>query len=159
MTIKEIKINLHNLIDDTKNIKLLELFYVLLLNQLESNGEEDFWDSLPEDQKKELKLALERSKSDKNLISNEVVMDRAVKYLSENKSFRKKSNRIINVDKEIMSGTPVFKGTRVPIKNLFDYLEGGDNIETFLIDFPRVKKEQIEKVLKIAEGILIGKQK
>ncbi len=40
--------------------------------------------------------------------------------------------KIINIDPEILGGTPVFFGTRVPIKNLFDYLETGDSIETFL---------------------------
>lgn len=39
--------------------------------------------------------------------------------------------QIINIDKEILGGTPVFYGTRVPIKNLFDYLETGDSIESF----------------------------
>jgi len=42
--------------------------------------------------------------------------------------------KIINLDPEILGGTPVFFGTRVPIKNLFDYLETGDSIETFLED-------------------------
>ena len=42
-----------------------------------------------------------------------------------------------------MSGTPCFAGTRVPIQNLIDYLEGGDSIEEFLIDFPSVTREQV----------------
>jgi uncharacterized protein (DUF433 family) len=57
-------------------------------------------------------------------------------------------NRLINIDKEIMGGTPVFFGTRVPVKNLFDYLETGDSIETFLEDFESVKREQVVSVLR-----------
>jgi len=44
----------------------------------------------------------------------------------------------VNIDLEIMGGTPVFNGTRVPIKTLFDYLEGGDTLSVFLDDFPTV---------------------
>jgi uncharacterized protein (DUF433 family) len=87
-----------------------------------------------------------------------MVMDKAITYLSKNRLLEKRCSRVINVDKEILHGTPVFKGTRVPIKNLFDYLEGGESIKTFLIDFPRVKKEQIEKVLKIAQELLMEKR-
>ena len=47
-------------------------------------------------------------------------------------------NQIINIDPEIMGGTPVFFGTRVPIKNLFDYLETRDTIDMFLDDFEGV---------------------
>ncbi len=62
--------------------------------------------------------------------------------------------RVVNIDPEIMSGTPVFDGTRVPIKNLFDYLETGDTIETFLEDFDGVKKEQVVKVLEMSHELL-----
>ena len=48
--------------------------------------------------------------------------------------------RIINIDPEILGGTPVFFGTRVPIKNLFDYLEAGKSIDYFLDDFEGVKR-------------------
>ena len=44
-------------------------------------------------------------------------------------------NSVINIDPEILGGTPVFYGTRVPIKNLFDHLETDESIETFLEDF------------------------
>ena len=59
--------------------------------------------------------------------------------------------KVINIDKEILGGTPVFNGTRVPIKNLFDYLETGDSIDEFLDDFPSVKREQIVKLLQFSE--------
>jgi uncharacterized protein (DUF433 family) len=48
--------------------------------------------------------------------------------------------KAINIDPEIMGGTPVFTGTRVPIQSLFDYLEGGETVEEFLYNFPTVKK-------------------
>ncbi|MGH9946147.1 MAG: DUF433 domain-containing protein [Pyrinomonadaceae bacterium] len=62
---------------------------------------------------------------------------------------------MINIDKEILGGTPVFNGTRVPIKNLFDYLETGETIDEFLDDFPSVKREQIVKLLEFSERITI----
>lgn len=65
-------------------------------------------------------------------------------------------NRVINIDKEILGGTPVFMGTRVPIRNLFDYLEEGQTIEEFQDDFPTVKKEQIEKILELSHKLLIN---
>jgi len=61
---------------------------------------------------------------------------------------------VINIDKEIMSGTPVFFGTRVPIKNLFDYLETGDSIDVFLEDFESVSREQVIKVLEMSQKFL-----
>lgn len=60
----------------------------------------------------------------------------------------------VNIDPEIMGGTPVFMGTRVPIQTLFDYLEGGDSLEEFLDDFPSVKKKQAIQVLKMAKKTL-----
>jgi len=49
---------------------------------------------------------------------------------------------VIHSDPEIMSGTPVFMGTRVPVKNLIDYLTGGEPLAEFLDDFPTVTREQ-----------------
>lgn len=57
---------------------------------------------------------------------------------------------ITNRDPEILSGTLVFMGTRVPVKSLFDYLEGGDSIEEFLRQFPSVKRDQAIAVLEAA---------
>ena len=51
---------------------------------------------------------------------------------------------------DILSGTPVFVGTRVPVRSLFDYLEGGDTLEEFLHQFPSVKREQAIAVLDAA---------
>ena len=60
----------------------------------------------------------------------------------------------INIDPEIMGGTPVFTGTRVPIQTLFDYFEGGDSLQQFLDDFPTVEQEKALEVLHIAEKLI-----
>ncbi len=57
----------------------------------------------------------------------------------------------INIDKETMGGTPVFTGTRVPIKSLFDYIETGETINEFLENFPYVSYEQAIEVLEKAK--------
>jgi len=51
---------------------------------------------------------------------------------------------------EILGGTPVFVGTRVPVKNLYDYLEAGDSLGEFLTDFPSVTREQAVAALELA---------
>jgi uncharacterized protein (DUF433 family) len=56
---------------------------------------------------------------------------------------------VIEVDPEKMSGTPVFRGTRVPIQNFFDYLEDGEGLEVFLDDFPTVEREQTTGLLSL----------
>jgi uncharacterized protein (DUF433 family) len=64
-------------------------------------------------------------------------------------------NRLITIDKEILSGTPVISGTRVPVKNLFDYLETCESLEIFLLDFPSVKKEKAIALLVAAQKLLM----
>jgi len=59
-------------------------------------------------------------------------------------------SNVIEIDPEKMSGTPVFRGTRVPIQNLFDYLEGGDSVERFLDHFPTVSRSQAIEVLELS---------
>ncbi len=54
---------------------------------------------------------------------------------------------VIHSDAEIMGGTPVFVGTRVPLQNLIDYLAGGESVEDFLDAFPTVKREQVITVI------------
>ena len=54
---------------------------------------------------------------------------------------------VVHSDPEIMGGTPVFVGTRVPLQNLIDCLEGGESIEDFLDGFPSVKREQVIAVI------------
>ena len=58
---------------------------------------------------------------------------------------------IVHSDPDIMGGTPVFVGTRVPLQSLFDHLKAGDSIEVFLDGFPSVKREQVLAVLKLVE--------
>jgi uncharacterized protein (DUF433 family) len=59
----------------------------------------------------------------------------------------------ISIDPEIMSGTPCFTGTRVPVRTLFDYLSHGDSLEEFLRQFPSVTREQALAVLEIARDL------
>ena len=61
---------------------------------------------------------------------------------------------LITVDPEILGGTPVFAGTRVPIKTLFDHLEAGDALEVFLDDFPSVGRELAVAVIEHARAAL-----
>jgi len=61
---------------------------------------------------------------------------------------------VIEINPNKVSGVPVFAGTRVPIKNLFDYLEGGDSLEDFLEGFPPVTRDQAITVLELAEESL-----
>jgi uncharacterized protein (DUF433 family) len=62
---------------------------------------------------------------------------------------------LIERDPEKLGGTPVFAGTRVPIKNLFDYIETGENLETFLDDFPTVTREQALGLLEASRQYLL----
>jgi uncharacterized protein (DUF433 family) len=57
---------------------------------------------------------------------------------------------IVHSDPEILGGTPVFVGTRVPVKILFDYLEAGDSLDVFLDEFPSVDREQAIAALELA---------
>lgn len=62
--------------------------------------------------------------------------------------------QVVHSDPEILGGTPVFIGTRVPLRNLIDYLEGGESLDEFLDDFPSVSREQAVAVLEIAHDLL-----
>ncbi len=66
-----------------------------------------------------------------------------------------KADDLIAVDPEILGGTPVFKGTRVPIKALFDYLESNYSLEEFLECFPSVTREVACRVLECSESALL----
>lgn len=63
---------------------------------------------------------------------------------------------IISTSPEIMGGTPVFAGTRVPIQTLLDYLKAGESIDDFLDGFPTVTREQVIALLEEAGKQLIG---
>jgi len=66
--------------------------------------------------------------------------------------------KMIESSQEVLNGTLVFAGTRVPLSTLFDYLKDGDSIEDFLEDFPTVSLEQIKYVLQSAEVAFISKE-
>ena len=61
---------------------------------------------------------------------------------------------VIHSRKDTMGGTPVFKGTRVPLKNLFDYLAGGYSLDEFLDDFPSTSREQAIRAMDMAREVL-----
>lgn len=66
-----------------------------------------------------------------------------------------KTKSVIQSDPEILGGTPVFIGTRVPAQSLFDHLEAGDSIDDFLAGFPSVKREQVIAVLEQSRNIML----
>ena len=59
---------------------------------------------------------------------------------------------VVSISKDVMGGTPVFRGTRVPIQTLFDFLTAGDSIDDFLEGFPTVRRDQVVEFLKQAEA-------
>jgi uncharacterized protein (DUF433 family) len=61
---------------------------------------------------------------------------------------------VVHSDPEILGGTPVFVGTRVPVRNLLDYLEAGQSLDEFLDDFPSVSREQVVAALEQAKDLL-----
>ena len=65
-------------------------------------------------------------------------------------------SQVVHSDPEILGGTPVFLGTRVPFQALLDYLEAGDSLDEFLTDFPSVTREQAVTVLEQAKEALLA---
>ena len=68
---------------------------------------------------------------------------------------KRKLSEVIWVDQERLSGTPCFKGTRVPVQNLLDYIEGGSTIDEFFEDYPSVTRDQIGLFLELAKEHLV----
>lgn len=66
------------------------------------------------------------------------------------------SSDLITVDPEILGGTPVFKGTRVPVKSLFEYLQNDYSLEEFIECFPSVTREMVRRVLERSESALLA---
>jgi uncharacterized protein (DUF433 family) len=64
---------------------------------------------------------------------------------------------VAHSDSEILGGTPVFVGTRVPVRSLFDYLEAGETLDEFLRQFPSVKREQAIAALELARDTVIDR--
>ena len=65
-------------------------------------------------------------------------------------------NEVYHTDPNIMGGTPVFAGTRVPVQTLLDYLEGGETLDEFLGGFPGVSREQAVTFLELAKAALLA---
>lgn len=65
---------------------------------------------------------------------------------------------LIQRSDDILGGTPVFAGTRVPVQSLFDYLQGGETIDEFLDDFPAVSREHALKVLERMKETLLAQE-
>ena len=61
---------------------------------------------------------------------------------------------VVHSDPEILGGEPVFVGTRVPVKSLYDYLEAGDSLDEFLESFPSVSREQAVAALEMARSMI-----
>ncbi len=64
---------------------------------------------------------------------------------------------IVETKNDVLGGTPVFRGTRVPIQTLFDYLRAGDGIDDFLQDFPSVDRNKVFQLLEFSKEALVGK--
>ena len=73
-----------------------------------------------------------------------------------NENVAKKADMVVK-DPEILGGTPVFRGTRVPFQNLIDYLEGGETLDEFLDDFPTVTRDAAIAALDQAKALLVEK--
>jgi uncharacterized protein (DUF433 family) len=68
-----------------------------------------------------------------------------------------KAKAVVVIDPEIMSGTPCFAGTRVPVRNLLDYLEAGDPLDEFLEQFPTVSRKQAIAFLEQSAAAMLEK--
>ena len=80
-------------------------------------------------------------------------------HLAITPSLRDNSYMVLAItrDPEIMHGTAVFRGTRVPVQTLFDYLEGGETLEDFLAGFPTVSRELVLQALEEAKQLLLAR--
>lgn len=66
------------------------------------------------------------------------------------------SSSVVHRDPDILGGLPVFRGTRVPLRTLLDYLEAGDSLDEFLDDFPSVTREQAIAAPRLAKRLLVS---
>ena len=66
------------------------------------------------------------------------------------------TDKLIDRDPEILGGTPVFSGTRVPVRILMEHLEAGDRLDDFLDDYPTVSRDQAVELLERATTMLVG---
>ena len=83
-------------------------------------------------------------------------LSRALAYVGDMTAEQKgKLSEVIWVDPERVSGAPCFKGTRVPVQNLLDYIEGGSTIDEFFEDYPSVTRDQVIQFLELAKDQLV----
>jgi uncharacterized protein (DUF433 family) len=80
-----------------------------------------------------------------------------LRHVSQGSKVKSMTQPIVTSSPDILSGTPVFAGTRVPLQALIDYLEGGETIDDFLAGFPTVKREQVVAFLEEATAQMIAK--
>ena len=67
------------------------------------------------------------------------------------------AQEVVRSDPEILGGTPVFAGTRVPVQSLFDYIEAGDTLDEFLRQFPSVERDQARAALELARDSVLNR--
>ena len=77
--------------------------------------------------------------------------------MTDGRSLTLSDGSVIHADPEILSGTPVFVGTRVPVQTLVEYLEGGYSVDEFVDNFPSVRREQVHAFLEQATQALLGR--
>jgi uncharacterized protein (DUF433 family) len=76
--------------------------------------------------------------------------------MSDNRPVTLADGSVVHSESEILGGTPVFVGTRVPVQTLVDYLEGGYSVDEFLDNFPSVRREQVNTFLEQATRALLA---
>ena len=87
------------------------------------------------------------------MLSEPLTIQRAQFTIQSTEGMQMKE-QVVHSDPRVQGGVPVFTGTRVPVKNLFDYLEAGDTLEQFLLDFPAVDREKAITALEMAREAL-----
>ncbi len=84
------------------------------------------------------------------------VEEAAAAYVAPQPAKANGQKPVVVIDPEIMSGTPCFAGTRVPVRNLLDYIEGGDTLDDFLRQFPSVSRDQAVEFLEQSSQQLLA---
>jgi uncharacterized protein (DUF433 family) len=114
------------------------------------------WFSIRLWKRKSSDLLQRKSRRDRKCATAQVTFRPLLATLQLCPKFGNVSQSVVKIDPEIMSGAPCFAGTRVPIQNFIDYLEGGDSIEDFLEGFPSVSREQVIAFLEEAKDRMLA---
>jgi uncharacterized protein (DUF433 family) len=88
-------------------------------------------------------------------VEADIVLNERTNARSNKRTMIVKPNEIMAKDRDILGGTPVFRGTRVPIQALLDYLEGGQTLDELLDDFPTVTRAVAVAALELANSLLL----